>query len=410
MYKSIILAVMTFNLVYELLMRGLAARQKKLPLPENVRDIYDEKEYARWREYSAEKSRAGLVSTLADFVLGLVLFGTNVLSAVYDVLPGGDYVRSILLMLAYAAFLTVWSIPYEYYVTMKIEGKYGFNKTTGKTFVTDTVSNFVINSLVNIALMCFAMLMFDLMGAWFFAVLYAVIALFMLAVNMLSMTFMRIFNRFTPLADGSLRDRLTAMFRSAGYELSDIRVMDASRRTTKVNAFCTGLGKFKKIALYDNLVENYTEEEIAAVFAHELAHFRHRDTAKMTAYNLLTMAALTAMIAAFALIPQISLDYGFTDVNFAFAIAALTGVLLSPVMTVLQIPAAFFGRRYEYRADRMAAELGYGDAMVSVLKKLARDNFSDLNPHPVIVALEHNHPTVSARIGAIRKVEKKHDF
>ncbi len=407
MYKIIILAVMTFNLGYDLLMRVLAVRQKKKPLPENVRDIYEEKEYARWREYSAEKSRAGLVSTLADFVLGMILFGTNVLSAVYNAMPGGEYVKSILLMLVYAAFLTLWSIPYEYYVTMKIEGKYGFNRTSGKTFVTDTVSNFVINSVVNIALMCFAMFMFDLMGAMFFAVLFAVIALFMLAVNMLSMTFMRLFNKFTPLPEGSLRGRLVKMFRDAGYELSDIRVMDASRRTTKVNAFCTGLGKFKKIALYDNLVENYTEEEIAAVFAHELAHFKHRDTAKMTAYNMLTMAALTAMIAAFALIPQISIDYGFADVNFAFAIAALSGVLLSPVMTLLGIPSSVFGRRYEYRADRMAAELGYGEAMISVLKKLARDNFSDLNPHPVIVALEHSHPTVGARIEAIRKVGKK---
>ena len=407
MFKIVILAVMCFNLGYDLLMRGLAARQKKLPLPDNVRDIYDEADYARWREYSAERSRAGLISTIADFVLGLFLFGTNVFSAVYGVLPGGEYVRSILLMVMYGAFLTLWSIPYEYIVTMKIEGKYGFNKTSGKTFVTDLITNFLVNTAVNVALMCFAMFMFDKMGAAFFAVLFAVIAVFMLAVNMLSMTFMRLFNKFTPLPDGSLRDRLVTMFRGAGYELSDIRVMDASRRTTKVNAFCTGLGKFKKIALYDNLVENYTEDEIAAVFAHELAHFKHRDTAKMTAYNLLTMAALTAMIAAFALIPQISLDYGFADVNFAFALAALTGVLLSPVMTVLQIPAAFFGRRYEYRADRMAAELGYGDAMVSVLKKLARDNFSDLNPHPVIVALEHNHPTVSARIEAIGKVEKK---
>ncbi len=405
MFKIVILAVMTFNLGYDLVMRVLAVRQKKKPLPENVRDIYDEKEYARWREYSAEKSRAGLVSTLADFVLGLLLFGTDVLAAVYNAMPGGEYVKSILLMLVYAAFLTLWSIPYEYYVTMKIEGKYGFNKTSGKTFVTDTVTNFAVNSVVNIALMYFAMFMFDLMGAMFFVVLFAFIALFMLAVNMLSMTFMRLFNKFTPLEDGSLRGRLVKMFRDAGYELSDIRVMDASRRTTKVNAFCTGLGKFKKIALYDNLVENYTEEEIAAVFAHELAHFKHRDTAKMTAYNMLTMAALTAMIAAFALIPQISLDYGFADVNFAFAIAALSGVLLSPVMAVLQIPAAVFGRRYEYRADRMAAELGYGEAMVSVLKKLARDNFSDLNPHPVIVALEHSHPTVGARIEAIRKVK-----
>ena len=407
MFKTVILAVMACNLVYDLTMRVLAVRQKKKPLPENVRDIYEEKEYARWREYSAEKSRAGLVSTLADFVLGLFLFGTDVLSAVYYALPGGEYAKSILLMLVYAAFLTLWSIPYEYYVTMIIEGKYGFNKTGGKTFVIDTITNFTVNSVVNIALMCFAMFMFAKMGAKFFLVLYAGIAAFMLAVNMLSMTFMRLFNKFTPLPDGSLRGRLVKMFRDAGYELSDIRVMDASRRTTKVNAFCTGLGKFKKIALYDNLVENYTEEEIAAVFAHELAHFRHRDTAKMTAYNLFTMAALTAMIAAFALIPQISLDYGFADVNFAFAIAALTGVLLTPVMTVLQIPAAFFGRRYEYRADRMAAELGYGDAMVTVLKKLTRDNFADLNPHPVIVVLEHNHPTVSARIEAIRKVGMK---
>ncbi len=404
MFKIVILAVMTFNLGYDLVMRVLSVRQKKKPLPENVRDIYDEAEYARWREYSAEKSRAGLISTVADFILGLFLFGTNVLSAVYGVLPGGEYSKSILLMLLYAAFLTLWSIPYEYYVTMKIEGKYGFNKTSRKTFVTDTITNFLVNSVVNTALMCFAMFMFGKMGAKFFIVLFAFIAAFMLAANMLSMTFMRMFNKFTPLEDGSLRERLVTMFREAGYELSDIRVMDASRRTTKANAFCTGLGKFKKIALYDNLVENYTEDEIAAVFAHELAHFKHRDTAKMTAYNLLTMAALTAMIAAFALIPQISLDYGFPDVNFAFAIAALTGVLLSPVMTVLQIPAAFFGRRYEYRADRMAAELGYGEAMVSVLKKLSRDNFSNLNPHPVIVMLEHNHPTVSARIEAIRKV------
>jgi len=403
MFKIVILTVMVFNLGYDLTMRLLSARQKNKPLPENVRDIYDETEYARWREYSAEKSRAGLISTTADFVLGLFLFGTNVLSSVYAVLPGGDYLKSILLMLIYGAFLTLWSIPYEYYVTMNIEEKYGFNKTTRKTFVTDTVTGFLVNSAVNIALLCFARFMFEKMGAKFFLVLFAFIAAFMLAANMLAMTFMRLFNKFTPLPDGSLRDRLVAMFRAAGYELSDIRVMDASRRTTKVNAFCTGLGKFKKIALYDNLVENYTEEEIAAVFAHELAHFQHRDTAKMTAYNLLTMAALTAMIAAFALVPQISLDYGFTDVNFAFAIAALTGVLLSPVMTVLQIPAAFLGRRYEYRADRMAAELGYGEAMVSVLKKLARDNFTNLNPHPVIVALEHNHPTVSARIENIAK-------
>lgn len=394
---------MTVNLFYDLFVRVLSFRQKKRPLPENVRDIYDADEYARWREYSSERSRVGLVSTLADFVLGLFLFGTDVLSTLYYVLPGGEYVKSILFMLIYALVLTLWAIPYEYYVTMKIESKYGFNKTSSKTFVTDTISNFVINALVNIALMCFAMFFYDLMGTAFFLVLYAVIALFMLAVNMLSMTFMRIFNKFTPLEDGSLREKLVDMFRSAGYELSDIRVMDASRRTTKVNAFCTGLGKFKKIALYDNLVENYTEDEIAAVFAHELGHFKRHDTAKMTVYNLLRMAALTALIAAFARIPELSTDFGFPDVNFAFAIVALSGILLTPVMTLLEIPSAILSRRYEYRADRMAVELGYGEAMVSVLKKLSRDNFAELNPHPVIVALEHSHPTVGQRIDAIRK-------
>lgn len=405
MYKLLILCVMTFDLIYDLVMRALTVRQRKKPLPECVRDIYDEAEYLRWLDYTTEKSRVGLIGTVSDFVLGLLLFGTNVLSAVYYALPGGTYVRSALFMTVYALFLTVWSVPYEYYVTMKLEGRYGFNKTTVSTFVRDTISNFVINTVVNIALVLLAELMFTGMGAWAFVLLYGVIALFMLAVNMLSMTFMRIFNSFTPLEEGSLRTRLVTMFREAGYELSDIRVMDASRRTTKVNAFCTGLGRFKKIALYDNLVENYTEEEIAAVFAHELGHFKHGDTAKLTVYNLLTMGVLTLMIAAFALVPQISLDYGFTEVSFAFAVCALSGVLLSPVMTVLGIPSAFLGRRYEYRADRMAVELGFGEAMISVLKKLSRDNFAELEPHPVIVALEHNHPTVGQRIEAIKRGE-----
>ncbi|MBE6542491.1 MAG: M48 family metallopeptidase [Ruminococcaceae bacterium] len=407
MYRIIFVAVLVLNFVYSLTLYALSASQKKKPLPQNVRDVYDSAEYERWSRYSAEKARLGIFEKVFDFAVMLVMFLTNVFAWVYDLLPGGEYSKSILLLIIYMFVLTVVSIPFDYVRVMKIEEKYGFNKTTKKTFVLDQIKNFIVNTGLNVGLLCIVLALWNALGVWFFIAAYAVIALFVIVFSMLSMTFMKLFNKFTPLPEGELRDTLTELFRKSGYELSDIYVMDASSRTTKVNAYCTGLGRFKKIVLYDNLVNGYSTGEIAAVFSHELAHYKHKDTAKNTLYSLLMMLVVTVFLAAFVLVPEISIEFGFAAESVVFGMIVFTGFIGDMVMTILMIPSAFLSRKYEYRADRAAAEAGYAEEMITALKKLSKDNFADLNPHPIEVALEHSHPTVSMRAAALEGYSEK---
>jgi len=407
MIKILFLALLCLDLGYKILKFALSSAQKKKPLPENVRHIYDEDDYRKWRSYTAEHGRIRLLSTAAAFLIDVILFGTNLYSSVYYAMPGGVYGKSVLTVLLYTVLMTVLSLPFEYVSELKIEEKYGFNKATLKTFVSDEIKSFLVNLILSLGLLCAVIALYNTFGGWFVFGVYAILALFIVVFSMLNMTFQKLFNKFTPLEDGELRDRLVEMFRQSGYQLEDIFVMDASRRTTKVNAFCTGLGKFKKIVLYDNLVNNYTPGEIVAVFAHELAHYKHRDTAKNTLYSLFMMGCISALIAAFVLIPEISYAYGFTEVNVMFAVQASMSAITAFVMTLIMIPQSFLGRRYEYRADAMAVETGYGADMISALTKLAKDNLSDLNPHPLIVALEHSHPTISQRFDAIERKAKE---
>ena len=407
MIKILFLVLISVNLGYKILKYALSAAQKKKPLPDNVKHIYNQEDYDRWSAYTAERKKISMLSTAAAFVIDLILFGTDVYAVTYSAMPGGVYLKSILTVVLYTVVMTVLGLPFDYVSDLVIEEKYGFNKATQKTFVSDEIKNFLVNVILTVGLLCAVIALYNTFGGMFVFGVYAILAAFIVVFSMLNMTFQKLFNKFTPLEEGELRERLVEMFRQSGYELEDIFVMDASRRTTKVNAFCTGLGKFKKIVLYDNLVNNYTPGEIVAVFAHELAHYKHKDTAKNTAYALLMMAGITALIAAFVLIPEISLAYSFEDVNVMFAMQAALSSVTAPFLTLFLFPASVMGRRFEYRADAMAVEAGYGEDMISALTKLSKDNLSDLNPHPVIVALEHSHPTISQRFDAIEKKMKE---
>lgn len=412
-YIFVILIVAAF--VYDIAMFALADRYKNKPLPENVRDIYNAEEYAKWRSYKAENTRLGAAESVFTFVVTLALFSSNVFAALYYVFAGafggdsgvgGNIPASIATLALYTALISLLSIPFDYYGSMVIEEKYGFNRTTKKTFFLDFVKNLAVNLVVNLGLYLAFELLCRALGRAFVIPVFAVLALFTLAVSALSLPMQKLFNKFTPLEDGELKRCLAELFENNGYTLGEVYVMDASRRTTKVNAFCTGIGKFKNIVLYDNLVNNYTDSEIKAVFAHELGHYKHRDTAKMTLYSLFMMLCLTAVISALVLVTAVSRDYGFESTNVMFAFAAAMSVVMSPLMTLLNIPASILGRRYEYRADKFAVENSCSEGLVSSLKKLTRDNMGDLNPHPAIVFLEHNHPTVSQRISAIERAAK----
>lgn len=404
-YKFIFLVFIALDLAYDLILRILSASRRGKPLPDTVRDIYDADSYARWLDYSAEKRKLGALEKIFDAAVLSLLFGTNVFSAVYDRLPGNDLGKSLLLLLLFTALLTVLSVPFDWAREKRIEAKYGFGKTETGTFLRDEITGFLTNTLLNAALYLAVAWCWRTFGLKGFFGVFLILAVFVAAFSMLSTTFQRLYNKFTPLEDGTLRRTLADLFKQAGYELENIYVMDASKRTSKANAFCSGLGRFKKIVLYDNLVNGYTEDEIAAVFAHELGHYRHRDTMKNTVFTVLLMGIVAAAAAWFAATPEVSLAYGFDAMSPVFGVILLQSVALTPVLTLFMIPRAIIARRFEFRADAAAAESGYGEALISALKKLSRDNFSDLNPHPAVVALEYDHPTTADRIRAVRERE-----
>lgn len=408
MYKIIFLVLLLVKFFWSLTLQLLSNKQVGKPLPKSVQGIYDESEYNKWRSYNNKKDKLHLASNAISLVFNIVLFCTNIISVVYYALPGDVMVKSMLFFLLIGLVETIISLPIDYIFNFKIEAEFGFNKVTPKTFIVDTIKNYIIGNVLNIAIFGLVLLAYNLLGDYFGIIAFLGLAVLMILISAFSSVFSKIFNKFTSLPEGELRTNLSKMFEDAGYKLKDIYVMDASKRTTKANAYCGGIGKMKQIVLYDNLVNNYTEGEITAVFAHELAHFKNKDTTKMTFFNMLNFLPMMVVMTVMMIVPEIAQSYGFSDANIFFAFYVSFGSVLSIVTQLIMIPFNYMSRAFERRADSLAFEKGYGDELITALRKLHKDSLSDMNPHPTVVKLTYNHPPLHERIELIesKKVNK----
>ena len=408
MYKIIFLVLLLVKFFWSLTLQLLSNKQVGKPLPKSVQGIYDESEYNKWRSYNNKKDKLHLASNAISLVFNIVLFCTNIISVVYYALPGDVMVKSMLFFLLIGLVETIISLPIDYIFNFKIEAEFGFNKVTPKTFIVDTIKNYIIGNVLNIAIFGLVLLAYNLLGDYFGIIAFLGLAVLMILISAFSSVFSKKFNKFTSLPEGELRTNLSKMFEDAGYKLKDIYVMDASKRTTKANAYCGGIGKMKQIVLYDNLVNNYTEGEITAVFAHELAHFKNKDTTKMTFFNMLNFLPMMVVMTVMMIVPEIAQSYGFSDANIFFAFYVSFGSVLSIVTQLIMIPFNYMSRAFERRADSLAFEKGYGDELITALRKLHKDSLSDMNPHPTVVKLTYNHPPLHERIELIesKKVNK----
>lgn len=401
MYKIIFLALLVIRFIWSISLQFLSNKQIGKPLPESVRGIYDEAEYDKWKRYNNKKDRLSIIADVLNLVVGIALYCTNVISVIYYALPGNEWVKALLFFAIIGIVDVIVSIPVEYIFNFKIEAEFGFNKVTPKTFVLDLVKNFILNTLLNTLIFSLVMGAHALLGDYFGIIAFIGLALIMILISAFSTVFSKLFNKFTPLEDGELRTNLSNMFAEAGFKLKDIYVMDASKRTTKANAYCGGIGKLKQIVLYDNLVNNYTDGEITAVFAHELAHFKNKDTTKMTFFNMINFLPMMAMMTVLMVVPEIAQSFGFDSANIFFAFYVSFGSVLSIVTSLIMIPFNYMSRAFERRADSLAFEKGYGDDLISALRKLHKDSLSDMNPHPTVVKLAYNHPPLHERIELI---------
>ncbi len=404
--KTLALAVLTAVWLFEMLKHLISFRSVRNPVPENVRDVYDPETYRKWREYHGEKNRLAMFSSAVSFLVSFLLMAFNVFAAFAGLFPDNPYTRLFAVMLL-AALGDLAVLPFSYYDTMRIEEKYGFNRSSKKTFWADQVKEFIISLGLTTGIGCLLIAVHQSMGDLMIVVFAVAMGLLMLLFSFLYPFFTRIFNKFTPLEDGELRSRLTALLEKHVYTVRAINVMDASRRSTKSNAYFSGFGKTKTIVLYDTLVSKMTPDEICAVFAHEMGHGLHRDTLRnqiMTFAQMLLLAVLAWLTLRHAEIYPV---FGFDSLNYGFALVLIMSVEFALVAPLFGLLTSWLSRRAEYRADAVAVDEGYGEALVSGLKKLARENFSNLAPSPLLVKLEYSHPPLSERIRAIEKESKK---
>lgn len=411
--RLLIIIAVVFSGLYNTALNIVRFRSANNKTPASVSDIYDSETYAKWKKYSAEHSILNLVSDALGCVISLALLFTNAYALFASIFPTGIFWQMFAVILLETIVSTIAGCVISYISTMKIEEKYGFNKSSMRTFVFDKIRSLILSFLLSLGLSGLLIALDNSsIGEWMILVVTGLLFIFTLLISFLYPVFSRIGNKFTPLEDGELKDNLMALLTKHGYKVKAIEVMDASRRTTKLNAYFTGFGKMKTIVLYDNLVNSMSTEEICAVFAHELGHGLNKDVLKGQLEN--TFNLLIMVLVAWVCVKQTAFysEFGFNEVNYGFAYI-LIGALMGFIQPLMSLVVNLRSRRAEYRADRQAVNEGYGEAMVSALKKLARDNFAHLAPSRLNVVLEYSHPPLAERIEAIEKLlnekENKND-
>ena len=405
-WKILFILIVVVVWLYRLFLHWLSLRSRSNRIPSCVADVYDEQTYRKRIAYNADKNRLGMLQTTAEFLVDLALLLLNAYAAFAGLFSDNVWVQMFAVTLL-SAIASLASVPFDYYDTMVIEQKYGFNRTTKKTFITDRIKKFILQFALMTGLGSMLMGMHQSFGDWMILVFAVFATLFVLLISFLYPFFSRIFNKFKPLEDGALKEKLTVLLEKNGYRVRSINVMDASRRSTKANAYFAGFGKMKTIVLYDTLLKSMTPDEICAVFAHELGHGLHKDTLKGHLLTFVQMLILGTFAWLTLKIPALFTAFGFDGVNYGFALVLIVSAEFALISPLFGLLSNWLSRRAEYRADAHAVKEGYSEELISSLKKLSRQNFSDLAPSPVFVALTYSHPTLVQRIEAIRGIKKQ---
>ncbi|NCC50759.1 MAG: M48 family peptidase [Spartobacteria bacterium] len=411
-YLVFIIALLIFSYLLEVLVEVLNIRHIRTTIPEEFEGWFDEGKYAKSQRYLKDSTWFDILSSSIMLPLSLafiLLGGFRVFDDLARSAGGGMIVTGLL----FAGLLMILaqgvSIPFSIYSTFVIEERYGFNKTTPKTFVLDIVKGLLLSIVIGAPVFAGVLWFFAHAGsgAWFYSwVAVAVIQLFLLYIS--PVVILPLFNKFTPLEEGELRDGIVAYADQEQFRLKGIFKIDGSRRSSKSNAYFTGLGRWKRIALFDTLIEKHSISELIAVLAHEVGHYRHGHIRKQILISLASSALMFYILSIFITRPGLYQAFGLemTPIGGAppiYAGMVFFGFLYAPISMVLGIITSFLSRKYEYEADAFAARtIPQREDMITALKKLSVDNLSNLSPHPLKVFLDYSHPPVLERIRAIR--------
>lgn len=400
-FLYLIIAFLVLDTVVGFTLSWLNAKWMRHPIPKVLEGIYDEAKYRRQQQYMIDNRRFGRINDVVELIITLAIVATGLLGwldTFTTTLTDNLAFQAIIFVIIVNIVATIIDLPFSYYDTFVIEERYSFNKTTQRTFWLDRIKGFLVSIVITGVLLWIVVSLYELWGSRFWVWASLICCAFLLFVNLFySNLIVPLFNKQTPLPSGELRDAIESAARKAGFAMKDIYVIDGSKHSTKANAYFTGFGAKRRIVLYDTLMDQLTTDEIVAVLAHEMGHYRHGDTIKQM---LLSMATIVIYLFVFSLFVDnaaLSEALGGQRVSFALAIVAF-GLLLSPINYILSPLSNAYTRRCEYRADRFAADMGMSQPLISGLKKLTAESLGNLTPHPLVVKITYSHPTLEQRI------------
>lgn len=382
-------------------------------LPKEFKGVYDEDKYASSQEYTRVTERFGIITSTYSLTVLLLFWFLGGFGWLDGWLRGFGW-NEIFTGLAFVGLLivgnTLLTLPFQIYNTFVIEERFGFNKTTAQTFVMDQFKGLVLMVILGAPLLALVIWIFGAVAnAWLWAWL-AFTGFQLLMTYLAPSIILPLFNKFEPMEEGELKSRIQEMAKKCEFPLTEIHVMDGSKRSTKSNAFFTGFGKRKKIALFDTLIENHGTDELLAVLAHEIGHFKKKHIIQRMIFSFL-QTFLVFYLLYLATNEQSHFARGLFDAFGVQEISIYAGLvffmlLYSPVSKLLSIIGNAISRKHEFEADAYAAEIqGSPEYLVTALKKLSADNLSNLTPHPLPVFLDYSHPPMLVRIKALKRLE-----
>jgi STE24 endopeptidase len=407
-YLIFILGILLLGYLLELVVAVLNLRSLTPQLPAEYIGVSDPEPYERSQEYSRATTRFALIQSTVSLALTLVFIlagGFNLVDQAarsfgFSSIPTGLLFTGMLALLS-----SILGLPFSVYATFVIEQRFGFNTTTITTFILDGLKAILLTVLLGGPLLGAILWFFETSGslAWLYCWIAAVV--FVLVVQFLApVLIMPLFNKFIPLAEGELKEAITRYAASQHFAMQGIYTMDGSKRSTRVNAFFTGFGRFRRIVFFDTLMDKLTNSEIVAVLAHEMGHYKLKHILSMMLLSILQMGIMFFILSLFLGNQGLFAAFGMEQLS-VYAGLVFFGFLYAPISTLISIGFNAFSRRNEYQADRFAAETGgNGEALISGLKKLSVNNLANLTPHPLNVWLNHSHPPVLARITALRQL------
>lgn len=400
----VIVAIVVISYLFDQFLDYLNLKAQRADIPTEIESFYNKEKYLKSLDYQRVQTRFSFLTSGFSFLLSLsmlVFGGFGWVDGLFRPLISNE----IFLALAFFGVIMIASdlltLPFQWYSTFVIEEKFGFNKTTPKTFIADKLKGYLLGALVGGVLLSLLIYLVNTIGPGFWLWFGLIAAAFILFVNMFyTSLILPLFNKLTPLADGDLKTAIESFSKKVSFPLDNIFVMDGSKRSAKANAFFSGIGKKKKIVLYDTLISNHTTDELVAVLAHEVGHFKKKHIIWSYLISIIQVFFILFILSKMIFNPNLSIALGGAQQAIHLNLVAF-GILFSPISGITGLLMSLLSRKNEFEADAYARQTFDGVALSNALKKLSVDTLSNLYPHPWYVFFHYSHPPLLSRLKAL---------